>query len=128
MKFIWFVVFLVSMPLFILIAGLGAAADRLAFPVLWLFLGAIVAAGVIAARLPTRGFSAQTSEDTRTTPSREPDEELCSAADVSAFVQAFYARLRSDAVLGPLFDSRISDRDEHLGRMTAYWSSVLRGT
>lgn len=39
-------------------------------------------------------------------------------------VHAFYAKVRSDAQLGPIFESRIVDWEPHLDRMTAFWSSV----
>lgn len=39
-------------------------------------------------------------------------------------VQRFYARVRADAVLGPIFASRIADWPRHLERMAAFWSSV----
>ncbi len=39
-------------------------------------------------------------------------------------VHAFYARVRADAVLGPIFADRIADWPQHLDRMVAFWSSV----
>ncbi|MFP7570095.1 group III truncated hemoglobin [Marivita sp. S2033] len=39
-------------------------------------------------------------------------------------VHSFYGRIRSDPVLGPIFDSRISDWPPHLERMVSFWSSV----
>ncbi len=39
-------------------------------------------------------------------------------------VHGFYARIRADAVLGPIFADRISDWEPHLERMVAFWSSV----
>lgn len=38
-------------------------------------------------------------------------------------VHSFYARVRADAVLGPVFASRISNWDAHLERMVTFWSS-----
>ena len=43
-------------------------------------------------------------------------------------VHAFYARVRRDAVLGPIFDNQISDWDRHLVKLVDFWSSMLRGT
>lgn len=40
-------------------------------------------------------------------------------------VHCFYAEVRRDAVLGPIFDSRIHDWDEHLDKLSAFWSSVV---
>ena len=39
-------------------------------------------------------------------------------------VDRFYAKVRADHVLGPIFDARIADWGPHLERMTAFWSSV----
>lgn len=43
---------------------------------------------------------------------------------LSDLVHRFYAKLREDAVLGPIFAARITDWGPHLARMTAFWSSV----
>ncbi|HEY0623639.1 group III truncated hemoglobin [Sphingomonas sp.] len=40
-------------------------------------------------------------------------------------VEAFYARVRADASLGPVFDDAIHDWPEHLDRLTDFWSSVM---
>ena len=40
-------------------------------------------------------------------------------------VHAFYARVREDAELGPIFNAAIADWPEHLGKLTAFWSSVM---
>lgn len=45
-------------------------------------------------------------------------------AMIERLVHAFYARVREDALLGPIFDARIEDWDRHLERMCAFWSSV----
>ncbi|ABS70227.1 globin (plasmid) [Xanthobacter versatilis] len=45
-------------------------------------------------------------------------------AMIARLVQAFYAKVRQDALLGPVFDERIADWDPHLRRMCAFWSSV----
>ncbi|MDE2601189.1 MAG: group III truncated hemoglobin [Bradyrhizobium sp.] len=47
------------------------------------------------------------------------DEEL-----IGAVVEAFYARVRTDADLGPIFQ-RILDWPAHLARMCDFWSSVI---
>jgi hemoglobin len=43
---------------------------------------------------------------------------------IERLVRAFYARVRSDEVLGPIFEARIADWEPHLQRMFAFWSSV----
>jgi len=45
-------------------------------------------------------------------------------AMIDRLVRAFYARVRSDALLGPIFEARIRDWEPHLQRMCAFWSSV----
>ncbi|HOB13798.1 MAG TPA: group III truncated hemoglobin [Novosphingobium sp.] len=46
---------------------------------------------------------------------------------ISTLVETFYARIRDDAMLGPIFAERITDWPSHLARMKAFWSAVLRG-
>jgi hemoglobin len=48
------------------------------------------------------------------------DEEM-----VADLVNQFYAKVRQDEVLGPIFNSRIEDWDEHLTKLCAFWSSVV---
>lgn len=50
------------------------------------------------------------------------------AAYIAAFVETFYARIREDALLGPIFAERIANWDHHLGRMKAFWGGVLLGS
>jgi hemoglobin len=40
-------------------------------------------------------------------------------------VALFYARVREDAELGPVFNDVIGDWPEHLEKLTAFWSSVM---
>lgn len=40
-------------------------------------------------------------------------------------VDAFYARIRADAALGPIFNDAIHDWPEHLEKLAAFWSSVM---
>ena len=39
-------------------------------------------------------------------------------------VHRFYAKVREDTFLGPIFASRIADWAPHMERMVAFWSSV----
>lgn len=43
---------------------------------------------------------------------------------IEQLVRAFYARIRADAMLGPIFAARIADWEPHLRQMFAFWSSV----
>jgi len=45
-------------------------------------------------------------------------------AMIDRLVRGFYARVREDALLGPIFAARIADWEPHLQRMVAFWSSV----
>jgi hemoglobin len=39
-------------------------------------------------------------------------------------VHAFYAKVRRDALLGPIFNTKIDDWDDHLAKLCRFWSSV----
>ena len=45
--------------------------------------------------------------------------------DIARLVPRFYERVRADAVLGPIFDGAIDDWPHHLGKLEAFWSSVM---
>lgn len=47
-------------------------------------------------------------------------------AQLADLVSAFYTRVRTDAVLGPLFDAAVGDWPEHLEKLSDFWSSVMR--
>lgn len=40
-------------------------------------------------------------------------------------VEAFYARVRADEELAPIFSDAITDWPEHLRKLTDFWSSVM---
>ena len=46
-------------------------------------------------------------------------------AFVSHMVEHFYAAIREDDLLGPIFAERIDDWPTHLARMMAFWRSIL---
>jgi len=46
-------------------------------------------------------------------------------AQLEALIPRFYARVREDALIGPVFDGAISDWDDHLRKLVAFWSSVM---
>jgi len=46
-------------------------------------------------------------------------------AQLETLIPAFYARVRDDALIGPVFDAAIDDWDEHLEKLVAFWSSVM---
>ena len=57
-----------------------------------------------------------------------PSSDLCTEEEIKHLVHAFYARVREDASLGPIFDEHVRDWDTHLAKMVDFWSSALRGT
>lgn len=81
--------------------------------------------------LPDRGGRVH-SNMTAPTPFPEDrtarDEESLAGIDaalIERVVHAFYARIRTHDVLGPIFGERIADWDPHLERMCAFWTSVM---
>ena len=46
-------------------------------------------------------------------------------AALGELVDSFYAKVRNDALIGPVFNHAISDWPEHLGKLQAFWSSVM---
>jgi hemoglobin len=47
------------------------------------------------------------------------DEEM-----IAALVHTFYARVRRDPLIGPIFEERVADWDAHIEKLCAFWSSV----
>ena len=45
-------------------------------------------------------------------------------AMIARLVQRFYERARRDALLGPIFETRVTDWPGHLAAMCDFWSSV----
>ena len=46
---------------------------------------------------------------------------------IGQLVEAFYARVRLDPDLGPVFNDAVHDWPEHLQTLTDFWSSVMLG-
>lgn len=57
-----------------------------------------------------------------------PSPELCSEAEVAELVTTFYAKVRDDAVLGPIFERHVADWSRHMPKMIAFWSTALCGS
>ncbi|MGE0768482.1 MAG: group III truncated hemoglobin [Hyphomicrobiaceae bacterium] len=47
---------------------------------------------------------------------------------IRELVHTFYARVRQDDVLGPIFNDAIADWDAHLEKLCQFWSSVMLKT
>lgn len=56
------------------------------------------------------------------------DPTLCSEEEIAALVHQFYATIRKDPELGPIFNTHIDDWDHHLAKLVDFWSALLRGT
>ncbi|MCK9509727.1 MAG: group III truncated hemoglobin [Pigmentiphaga sp.] len=55
---------------------------------------------------------------------------LCTEDEIRQLVYAFYDRVRSDAILAPVFNAHIAPDEwpAHLNKMVDFWSSLLLGT
>ncbi|ADV49238.1 group III truncated hemoglobin [Cellulophaga sp. E16_2] len=52
-------------------------------------------------------------------------KEIENRADVSVLVRSFYAKVRVDKVLGPIFNGIITDWETHLELLTDFWETQL---
>ena len=52
-------------------------------------------------------------------------ELIVTEKDIARLVPRFSARVRADPVLGPIFNGAIDDWPHHLGKLEAFWSSVM---
>lgn len=60
-------------------------------------------------------------------PLRCPVDDAITEELIRNLVHGFYARIRTDEVLGPIFARVIGeDWDPHLAKMCDFWSSVMR--
>ena len=48
-----------------------------------------------------------------------------SEAELQRLVDRFYAKVREDELIGPVFDAAIANWPEHLDKLGAFWSSVM---
>ena len=49
-------------------------------------------------------------------------------AGLRRLVETFYARVRQDALIGPLFNEAIDDWPHHLKSLASFWNSVMLGS
>lgn len=52
-------------------------------------------------------------------------DPLVSEDDIRRLVPEFYARVRLDPLLGPIFNGAIADWPHHLEKLQDFWSSVM---
>jgi hemoglobin len=45
--------------------------------------------------------------------------------EIARLVPAFYAKVRQDALLGPIFNAAIDNWPQHLEKLQDFWSSVM---
>lgn len=78
--------------------------------------------------VPVRGAFLETEEerDARRAAARAriADRTGIDEVMIHDLVHEFYAKVRTDEMLGPIFDARIADWEPHLARMCDFWSSV----
>ncbi len=46
-------------------------------------------------------------------------------SDISLLVNTFYAKIRKDDLLGPIFNAHVTNWPEHLEKLTDFWESNL---
>ncbi len=53
--------------------------------------------------------------------------DIQSIADIELMVDTFYQHVKTDDLIGPIFASRIADKDwpRHLNRMYTFWTTIL---
>lgn len=64
-------------------------------------------------------------------PLTEPGDQQNDATDervIKALVHNFYNAVRRDALLGPIFEQRVTDWTRHLARMCDFWSTLTLRT
>lgn len=52
-------------------------------------------------------------------------EAIVTEEDIARLVPEFYARVRKDPLLGPIFNGAIEDWPHHLVKLQDFWSSVM---
>ncbi|GAB2508179.1 group III truncated hemoglobin [Pseudoxanthomonas sangjuensis] len=57
-----------------------------------------------------------------------PASPALSREDIVRLVDAFYDKVRRDAVLGPVFNPVVHDWPAHKARLVQFWTSVALGT
>ncbi|MGJ5178486.1 group III truncated hemoglobin [Bradyrhizobium oligotrophicum] len=70
-----------------------------------------------------------------TTPAAQPDRHPLAVqnpeldeASIRRLIQTFYERARQDELIGPIFNRAVDDWDEHIGRISDFWSSMFLKT
>jgi hemoglobin len=53
------------------------------------------------------------------------DIKALTEKELALLVDRFYAKVRADDMLGPVFNPAVSDWPEHLEKLTHFWSSIM---
>jgi len=53
------------------------------------------------------------------------DQAVIDEAQLEKLIPHFYATVRTDPLLGPVFNDAVGDWPEHLDKLVAFWSSVM---
>ena len=56
------------------------------------------------------------------------EENRITEAEIASLVDRFYAKVREDDEIGPLFNQEVQNWDAHLALLKDFWSTVLLGT
>lgn len=56
---------------------------------------------------------------------QDSNKQIEDRQDVSLLVRTFYMKIRKDEVLGPIFNTSITDWESHLELLTDFWESQL---
>jgi len=49
-------------------------------------------------------------------------------AAISLLIRTFYERARADELIGPIFEKAVSDWDDHIGKISDFWSNIMLRT
>lgn len=58
----------------------------------------------------------------------EQSEGSITEAEISRLVDAFYAKVRVEPTIGPIFEEQVEDWPAHLALLKSFWCSALLGT
>jgi hemoglobin len=53
------------------------------------------------------------------------NDSSVSEEQLERLIPCFYARVRDDALIGPVFNGAIGDWEHHLAKLVGFWSSVM---
>ena len=67
-------------------------------------------------------------EPSRPSPWAPANGQAMNEQQLALLVERFYAKVRQDQLLGPIFNGAIADWPEHLSKLSAFWSSVMLTT